>query len=253
MTSSTPYTLTLAHLYPQEMNLYGDRGNVLALKQRMAWRGMNLNIIPIPLGILPQNLPQVDIFFMGGGQDTQQIAIEADLHQHKADYLRKMADEKALFLTICGGYQLLGHYYKPHEGKPLKGLSLIDAYTEAGNKRMIGNVLCELPSGETLVGFENHSGRTFLGKDVTPLGKVTVGNGNNGDDKQEGVWHENFVGTYLHGPLLPKNPALADALLLQALQRKYGVEEIGQTLHLLDDYWEQHAHQQAKLLVSSAS
>jgi CobQ-like glutamine amidotransferase family enzyme len=190
---------------------------------------------------------------MGGGQDTQQIAIEADLHQHKAEYLRKLADEKALFLTICGGYQLLGHYYKPHEGKPLKGLSLIDAYTEAGNKRMIGNVLCQLPSGETLVGFENHSGRTFLGEGVTPLGKITVGHGNNGDDKHEGVWHENFVGTYLHGPLLPKNPALADALLLQALQRKYGVEEIGQTLPLLDDYWEQHAHQQAKLLVSTAN
>ena len=246
------HTLTLAHLYPQEMNLYGDRGNVLALKQRMAWRGWQLNILPIPLGTLPQHLPEVDIFFMGGGQDTQQIAIETDLHQHKADYIRKQSAEKALFLTICGGYQLLGHYYKPHQGKELKGLSLIDAYTIAGNKRLIGNVLCQLPNGETLVGFENHSGQTFLGNNTQPLGIVTVGHGNNGTDKQEGVWQDNLVGTYLHGPLLPKNPALADALLHQALTRKYGNGMVDESLPRLEDSWEQLAHQQAKLLVSTA-
>lgn len=237
-------TLRLAHLYPQHLNLYGDRGNVLALLQRMQWRGYTLEVHNIDLGASPQ-LDAYDLYFMGGGQDAQQLAVEADLHQHKADALRAAAEAGAVFLTICGGYQLLGYYYKPHQGRELQGLSLIDAYTVAGPNRMIGNVLLERPDGSRVVGFENHSGQTFLGEAVAPLGRVIQGYGNNGTDAFEGVVAGAIYGTYLHGALLPKNPNLTDELLLKALQYRYG-SQAPSTLSILDDTLEQRASQQVQ-------
>ncbi len=184
-----------------------------------------------------------DIYFIGGGQDKQQIAIADDLQNH-ADNLRQASESGAVILAVCGGYQLLGHYYKPHQGPELKGISLMDAYTVAGNRRMIGNVTVQLPDNSTLVGFENHSGKTFLGEGLAPLGKIIKGNGNNGEDKFEGAHYKNIYGTYLHGSLLPKNPQFADQLISEALARRYG--EI--KLDALDDHLELQAHDRALTL-----
>ncbi len=180
---------------------------------------------------------------MGGGQDKQQIVIAEDLVKRAGD-LKTASGSGAVILSVCGGYQLLGHYYKPHEGPELKGISLLDAYTVAGNRRMIGNVTIKSDDGSTLVGFENHSGKTFLGHDVPPLGKIIVGNGNNGEDKTEGAAHGTIYGTYLHGSLLPKNPLFADRLITQALKRRYG----DVSLTTLDDDLENQAHKRALAL-----
>jgi CobQ-like glutamine amidotransferase family enzyme len=232
--------LIIAYLYPDHLNIYGDRGNILTLFQRCRWRGLEARIMPIGPG--ERIDPEIaDLYFMGGGQDAQQIQVCEDLHRVKADGLKEAATNGAVFLTICGGYQLLGHYYKPHDGGELKGLSLIDAYTVAGNTRYIGNVSIERPDGTQVAGFENHSGRTYLGEGVTPLGKVIHGHGNNGEDGFEGAAVGNLYGTYLHGSLLPKNPALADELIFKALARRYG--EI--SMAPLDDNLETKAHQRA--------
>lgn len=225
--------LRLAHLYPQHLNLYGDRGNVLALWQRMRWRGWELEVHNIDLGPC-EGLEAFDLYFMGGGQDAQQIAVEADLHAHKAEALRQAAGQGAVFLGICGGYQLMGQYYKPHEGESLQGLGLLDAYTVAGAKRMIGNVVLERTDGSLIAGFENHSGQTFLGEGVSAFGTVRKGFGNNGEDGAEGAVAGNLYGTYLHGALLPKNPTLSDELLLKALRYRYG-SDAPETLPPLDD------------------
>lgn len=238
--------LRIAYLYPDHLNIYGDRGNILTLFQRCRWRGIDAVIQPIGLDetISPDN---ADLYFMGGGQDTQQGQVCNDLHRCKADALKTAAADGAVFLTICGGYQLLGHYYKPHTGDELRGLSLLDAYTVAGNTRYIGNVVIERPDGSTIVGFENHSGRTYLGNGVPALGKVVQGNGNNGEDGHEGAMAGNLYGTYLHGSLLPKNPALADEIILKALQRRYGAV----TLDPLPDTIEQSAHQRVLLSIAA--
>lgn len=237
--------LRIAYLYPDQLNIYGDRGNILTLYQRCQWRGIDVKISTLDLG-QPVDPEWGDFYFMGGGQDTQQIQVCEDLHQVKGDNIKQAANNGAVFLTICGGYQLLGHYYKPHQGDELRGLSLMDAYTVAGNTRFIGNVAIERPDGSRVVGFENHSGRTYLGKDVTPLGKVIHGNGNNGEDGMEGAAVGNLYGTYLHGSLLPKNPALADELITKALARRYG----SVTLTPLTDQFEQQAHDRALALNS---
>jgi CobQ-like glutamine amidotransferase family enzyme len=243
--TDTP-TLRIAHLYPDHMNLYGDRGNVLCLVQRCLWRGWQAEVIGVGLGEAI-NPDYYDLYFMGGGQDTQQIKIVDDLHATKADSLRQAAANQAVFLTICGGYQLLGHYYKPHQGPELKGLSLMDVTTVAGHTRFIGNVSIRRPDGTTLVGFENHSGLTTLGKDVQPLGKVIRGRGNNGQDGTEGAVFGHLYGTYLHGSLLPKNPALADELITKALARRYGQVTLPT---LANDQLEAQAHQRALVLKS---
>lgn len=232
--------LRLAYLYPDQLNIYGDRGNVLTLYQRCRWRDIAVRLIQIGPGdsIDPDD---ADLYFAGGGQDAQQIQVCEDLHRVKADSLKQAAANGAVFLTICGGYQLLGHYYKPHEGDELRGLSLMDAYTVAGNTRFIGNVAIERPDGSRVVGFENHSGRTYLGQDVTPLGKVIHGHGNNGEDGFEGAVAGNLYGTYLHGSLLPKNPALADELIAKALIRRYGTIKLAP----LPDTLETRAHDRA--------
>jgi CobQ-like glutamine amidotransferase family enzyme len=237
--------LRIAYLYPDQLNIYGDRGNILTLYQRCQWRGIDVKIIT--LGLNDAVDPEVgDLYFMGGGQDAQQIQVCQDMHRVKGNALKTAADDGAVFLTICGGYQLLGHYYKPHSGDELRGLSLMDAYTVAGHTRYIGNVAIERPDGSQVVGFENHSGRTYLGKGVTPLGKVLHGNGNNGEDGWEGAAIGNLYGTYLHGSLLPKNPSLADELITKALARRYG----SVTLQPLGDGFEQRAHVRALSLKS---
>lgn len=236
--------LTLGHLYPDHLNIYGDRGNVLTLYQRAAWRNITLHVIGLGPGV-PIDPERFDLFFIGGGQDTQQIKICQDLHDVKADGLIRSVKRGAVMLGICGGYQLMGHYYQPHEGERLPGLSLIDAYTVAGAKRFIGNVVIQRPEGATVVGFENHSGQTFLGEGVTPLGKVMHGYGNNGQDNLEGAVVGNLYGTYLHGSLLPKNPALADELLLKSLKSRYG-ESV--ELPPISDKLENKAHESALAL-----
>ncbi len=237
--------LRIAYLYPDQLNIYGDRGNILTLYQRCQWRGIDVKILTLGLGdaVDPE---EGDLYFMGGGQDAQQIQVCEDMQRVKGESLKQAAANGAVYLTICGGYQLLGHYYKPHAGDELRGLSLIDAYTVAGNTRYIGNVAIERPDGTKVVGFENHSGRTYLGKDVTPLGKIIHGNGNNGEDGWEGAAVGNLYGTYLHGSLLPKNPALADELITKALTRRYGTVK----LEPLGDTFEHRAHDRALALKS---
>ncbi len=234
--------LRIAHLYAHFLNIYGDRGNIITLVERCRWRGINAEVAAIGLA---QEIDEdaYDLYFIGGGQDKQQQVIAEDLQRHR-EKLAKAVSNGAVILSICGGYQLLGHYYKPHEGPELKGLSLVDAHTVAGNRRMIGNVVVKRDDGSTLVGFENHSGKTFLGKDVKSLGSVVVGNGNNGEDQMEGLAHGTVYGTYLHGSLLPKNPEFADTLIKQALERRNG----SITLAPLDDAVEKAAHKRALTL-----
>lgn len=224
-------TLRIAHLYPKLLNIYGDNGNIITLKKRCEWRGINVEVDEIDIG---DSLQEHDIYFIGGGQDLQQIEVSKELQKHK-NFLHHERDRMAVFLGICGGYQLLGHYYQPHNSEKLMGISLLDAYTIAGNKRFIGNVTVksEFVEPEILVGFENHSGLTYLKGDTLPLGKVVVGNGNNSSDKTEGARFKNVFGTYMHGSFLPKNPQFADYMLELAL---------GIKLPPLDDSIEINAH-----------
>ena len=210
--------LKLAHLYPKLLNIYGDIGNIITLKKRCEWRGIELEIDEINIG---DKIGEHDIYFIGGGQDREQIEVSKELQKHK-DFLHSERDRMAVFLGICGGYQLMGHYYQPHNGEKLLGISLLDAYTVAGNKRFIGNVTVktELVEPDTLVGFENHSGLTYLEGKTEPIGKMLTGNGNNGQDKTEGARYKNVFGTYIHGSFLPKNPQFADYLIELALGSK---------------------------------
>jgi CobQ-like glutamine amidotransferase family enzyme len=237
MTEQT--NLRIAHLYANFLNIYGDRGNIVTLSQRAQWRGVDVSVDAIGLGdtIDPE---YYDLYFVGGGQDKQQQIIAEDLLK-RGQTLRQALHSGSVILAICGGYQLLGHYYKPHEGPELRGISLIDAHTDAGHRRMIGNVVIKRDDGSTLVGFENHSGKTYLGEGMQALGKVIVGNGNNGDDGFEGVAEGNIFGTYLHGSLLPKNPQFADMLLARAILRRHRQFK----LEPLDDTLEVKAHQRA--------
>jgi lipid II isoglutaminyl synthase (glutamine-hydrolysing) len=203
---------------------------------------VEVTVHPVGLG-QDIDIEKYDLYFIGGGQDKQQQTIAEDLCL-RGERLKKAAQSGAVILSVCGGYQLLGHYYRPHEGPELRGISLIDAHTVAGHRRMIGNVVVKDPQGFTLVGFENHSGRTFLGPQLSALGKVVVGNGNNGEDGFEGAVQGTVYGTYLHGSLLPKNPLLADRLLQQALSRRHGHIN----LEPLDDSLEQKAHKRAMSL-----
>jgi CobQ-like glutamine amidotransferase family enzyme len=227
----------IAWLYGSKMNIYGDWGNVLALMQRARWRGIGATVVDIGIG---EPIPDADIFFFGGGQDQQQIAVSRDLQGWKGEALKEAVAGGAGLLAVCGGYQLLGHEYRPYDGDPLVGIGVFDLETEAGPKRFIGNAVVESPFGE-LVGFENHSGLTHLGPNARPLGKVRVGRGNNGRDGTEGVIHEHAVGCYLHGSLLPKNPVMADWLLRAGLERRHGPVELAP----LDDEFEQRAHRSA--------
>lgn len=228
--STAPIDVKIAWLYGARMNIYGDRGNVIALAQRARWRGIEPTVIDIGLD---EPIPlDVDIFFFGGGQDQEQVAVSNDLQGDKGDSIRHAVEQGAAMLAICGGYQLLGHEYRPHHAEPLPGIGLFDVVSEAGSERFIGNVVAESAEWGSLVGFENHSGLTWLGDAAEPMAKVVVGRGNNGKDGTEGTRYRNVVGCYLHGALLPKNPVLADWLLLAGLRRRHGS---GVTLRKLGD------------------
>ncbi len=213
--------LSICHLYPDLLNVYGDMGNILILKHRAEQRGINVNVIDVSIGDTFQK-DDYDIVFFGGGQDYEQSIVSEDLIKNKKDALKDYIEDGKVFLSICGGYQLLGKYYTTPAGEKLNGLDILDIYTEAGNTRFIGNTVIYNPIfKETYVGFENHSGRTYIGKDLKPLGEVKVGYGNNGEDGYEGCIYKNTFCTYFHGSLLSKNPELADRLLHTALENKY--------------------------------
>ena len=230
--------ISIAHLYPKLLNLYGDIGNIITLKKRCEWRGIEVEFDEIDIG---DSINDHDLYFIGGGQDKQQEDVAHELYKNK-ETLIEQRDNGAVFLGICGGYQLFGHYYQPFDREKLSGISLLDAYTVAGKKRFIGNVTAKtnLVSPDTLVGFENHSGLTFIQGDTKPLAIVSTGNGNNGKDKTEGAYYKNVFGTYLHGSFLPKNPHFADFLIERALEKRYG-EKI--KLSNLDDTLESKAHE----------
>ena len=229
--------LEICWLYGAAMNIYGDRGNVLALAQRCRWRGIDAEIVSVGIGE-PLQPGRFDIYFWGGGQDREQIPAAEDVQGTKGDVLRAEVDDGAPLLSVCGGYQLLGRFYRPFDGPELPGIGLFDAWTEAGHERFIGNIVVESDEFGEVVGFENHSGRTFLGPDARPLGRVRVGRGNNGSDGTEGCRYRNAIGCYLHGALLPKNPAISDFLIRAALERRYGAAD----LPPLDDGLETAAH-----------
>lgn len=233
--------LHIGYLYPEQMNMYGDRGNVIAIAQRARWRGLEVQIHEIDIGdaVDPD---EMDLLFGGGGQDREQQLIGEDFERLKGPALAKAIEAGVPMLAVCGTYQLLGKYYLTAEGERIPGLGILNAWTEAGSRRMIGNVVIEthlFGKAQTLVGFENHSGRTYLGEGAGPLGRVLRGNGNDGASGYEGAVYRNLVGTYLHGSLLPKNPWLTDWLIGRALERRYGSAD----LDPLDDTFELAAHQ----------
>ena len=258
-------TLNICHLYPDLMDTYGDKGNITAIQKRCQWRGIDVNVVNITVG---QSLSafDFDLYFFGGGQDKAQIIVGKDL-QNKKHHLEKAVNNDAVLLSICGGYQLLQKYFKTKMGEMIKGIGLFDAYTVGSDDRMIQNLLIEINSElekdikdnypttddrlptTDLIGFENHSGKTYLGKNLKPLGKVIKGSGNNGEDKTEGAVYKNAFGCYLHGSLLPKNPHFADYLIAKALESRYGKVK----LKLLDDEIEWQAHKQAAQRTRRAS
>lgn len=212
-------SITLLHLYARDMNIYGDHGNVLVIKRRLEWHGYDVKVIEYnPGDAFPS---EVDIILGGGGQDSGQDKIMEDLLKI-GSRLQKLADDGVPMLMVCGLYQLFGKFFKTQDGHIIKGISLLDVQTYAGNERLIGNTITESSEFGELIGYENHSGQTFLGPDAAPLAKVLRGAGNNGQDDTEGARYKNVIGTYLHGPILPKNPELADFLIEQAVIRKYG-------------------------------
>ena len=232
--------LKICHMYPDVLNLYGDRGNVMCMTRRLAWRGIDASVTRMPIGSVG-SLAGYDLVFIGGGQDFEQQVLLEDLHRGKDREIRAAVEDGVTFLTICGGYQMLGSYYETHDGQRCDFIGALDLYTLGSEKRMIGNYKfqCGAASGGSIVvGFENHSGKTWLGSGLEPLGKVLSGFGNNGEDGTEGARYKNVFGTYSHGPLLPKNPALCDTILLTALVRKYGAAELSP----LDDEAELAAH-----------
>lgn len=237
--------IVIGYLYGDLMNIYGDTGNIIALKKRAEWRGIKVIVKNISI---QNHIPtrqvgtQIDLYFFGGGQDQTQKLVAEDLAvSGKGKTIKSEIEKGVPLLSICGGYQLLGDYYQPHQGPKLPGISLFPAYTEASFDRMIGNIVIDSMFSK-LVGFENHSGKTYLKKGAAPLGMVIKGFGNNGQDQTEGCVYKNAIGCYMHGSLLPKNPKLADWFLQKALEVKYGKKI---ELKPLDDTLELKAHKSA--------
>jgi CobQ-like glutamine amidotransferase family enzyme len=215
--------LCIAHLYPREMNIYGDLGNIIALVKRLEWRGYQAEVLAVEPGE-PFDFARADIVFGGGGQDSGQVAMGQDLLRRGED-LRQLVAEGVPTLVVCGSYQLFGRGFTTLEHREIQGIDVFRASTAGGSKRMVGNIAIDSPFGR-LVGFENHSGETVLEPGQAALGAVQMGFGNNSSSGEEGAVSGNAIGTYMHGPLLPKNPGLTDHLLLGALKRRYGVEEL---------------------------
>lgn len=228
--------LNLCHLYPDLLNVYGDVGNLLILKYRAEARGIDVTMSNISMGdafIKDDH----DIVLWGGGQDFEQSIVSTDLVGEKVESLKDYIEDSKVLIAICGGYQLLGKYYTTATGEKIDGLNILDIYTEAGDTRFIGNtVIHNEEFNETYVGFENHSGRTYLGKALKPIGKTLAGYGNNGSDGAEGCIYKNTFATYFHGSLLSKNPELADRFIKLALEKKYNktieLEPLDDTLEL---------------------
>ena len=235
-------TLRLGHLYPAEMNIYADRGNIAVLERRLAWRGHRLEVTE--LGVGDRFAPgDHDLFYLGGGQDRDQVVVAEDLVRTKGDALRAAVDGGAAGLAVCGGFQLAGHGYTGTDGSRMPGVGILDLDTIAGPTRLIGNLVIEAELDgvrRTVVGFENHAGRTRLGPGSRPLGRVLSGHGNNDEDGTEGGVTGRVIGTYLHGPLLPKNPWIADTVIAWALTHRTGGEPV--ELAPLDDTLEDMAH-----------
>lgn len=249
-------TLKFVHLYPDEMNIYGDMGNVVTLKKRCEWRGIQLEISSIRLG--EQELESGDIYFMGGGQDNDMYKVFKDLKNSKNAFINEEIRKNKQFLLICGGFQLFGKYFIDFQGRKIEGLDILPIETKAPsdnlNDRCLGNLITEINSkyldeinkyftnevSKYLVGFENHGGQTYFTSEKSiPLGKVLIGSGNNSKEKIEGVIQNNIIGSYMHGSLLPKNPHLADLIIGRALFQKY---KDAIKLEPLDDSVEWNAH-----------
>lgn len=251
------YKVKLFHLYPDAMNLYGDLGNVIAIKKRCEWRGLEFEAVNVKIGD-KVDFNDADIIFMGGGQDRGQTTVAADLSK-RGEAIRDRIEEGCVALTICGGFQLFGKRFKTKDGIEIPGIGVFDAETVGGNQRLIGNVVVDIAhtatewqknykfknlekAYTTLVGFENHSGLTKISGNTTPLGYVINGYGNMGDGGYEGGVYKNAIGTYLHGSLLPKNPWLTDHLISVALMNRYGSPI---PLEPINDSLEIAAHQAA--------
>lgn len=231
-------SIKIMHLYPDLLNLYGDRGNIECLKRRLQWRGIKAETVTYTCDDTGFDLSDVDILFLGGGSDREQKIVCSRLLEHK-EMIKEYAENGGTIIAVCGGYQLLGKYYKL-EDETIEGLEILDIYTEQGSKRLIGNIILEADFIEAkIIGFENHGGRTFIGGHK-PLGKVVYGNGNDESSHAEGVVYKNVVATYLHGPLLPKNPQLCDYILTNTLRHKYADFE---GLTPLDDSLENMANE----------
>jgi hypothetical protein len=220
------YKLTIGWLYPNLMSTYGDRGNIITLKKRCEWRSIETEIKQINVESNDDDLASCDLLMMGGAQDAQQEVVAKDLLEKKK-ILSELIENGTPGLYICGGFQYMGEYYKTANGNKLPQLGILDMYTEnPGGQRLIGNIAINVDNlfdkQTVLIGFENHGGRTILGKNIKPLGKVIKGFGSNDKAKEEGAVYKNSIGTYLHGPILPKNPELADYLIQKALEKKYG-------------------------------
>ena len=240
-------TLRVAHLYPRLMNIYGDRGNIMCLRHRCEARGIGFELTELSLGDRLAPLTH-DLIFAGGAQDREQRGVADDLLATKADAVREAVESDVALLAVCGAYQLFGRYYREASGNELPGAGIFDLHTEhpgPGAKRLIGNIVADVIGGAndsslstTIVGFENHGGRTHLGPGTRPLARVRHGYGNNGEDAFEGTVYRNAIGTYIHGSLLPKNPALADQIIRTALRRTHGDIELA----AIDDRAEDRAH-----------
>ena len=220
--------LKICHLYPDILNLYGDRGNVICMEKRLEWRGVESEIIKRPLGS-DISLSDFDLIFLGSGQDSDQKLLREDLLSGRGRELKAAIEDGVCVLAVSGGFELLGNYTEVLNGNKLENLGALNMYTQVIKERLTGNYKFSLSpqcGGSTVVGFENHSGKTYLCEGLEALGTVISGKGNNGSDGTEGAHYKNVFGTYSHGPVLPKNPLFCDHILLTALNRKYGITEL---------------------------
>lgn len=241
---TTSQTIRICHLYPTLLSIAGDRGNLFAIQRRCEWRGLATEVTEAAVGDTP-DFSRFDLILFHGGQDKEMDVAARDLAA-KAAQLREAAEGDAVILAVCAGYQLLGHSYRPFTGPELTGAGVLDLTTTGGSTRFMNHIAIEcdfaLGGKQTLVGFENHSGRTYLGPGAQPLGRVIAGSGNNGEDGFEGARHRQVYATYLHGPVLPKNPWFTDHLIFHALRHRYG--DVA-PLVALPDGAEERAHEAA--------
>jgi lipid II isoglutaminyl synthase (glutamine-hydrolysing) len=247
MEHAAPMVIRICHLYPRLLSVAGDRGNLLALTRRCAWRGIGSRVAEADVGVAP-DFTQFDLILVHGGQDREMRVAARDI-ETKAASLRDAIENGTVVLAVCAGYQLLGKHYAPVLGPPIAGIGVLDAITEGSSTRFMSHIAvdCDMGRGgtRTLVGFENHSGRTYLGEGAKPLGRVIAGSGNNGSDGTEGARYREVYATYLHGPVLPKNPWLTDHLISRALIHRYRDADAPDPLAPLEDQTETQAHDAA--------